>query len=233
MINIKKYLSDPCNSLSIPYWKAKKTSMRSDTMIVHSSKYDEVLYRDWQDTKYFRLKHNLLNLTSKNINDHFFYETYNDNKIDDLLSVMNQSDIEKQYTKEDIKNLMREDTFCPDLCILVYYKKIYQKLKEPIIVYDEYGEKTKITKRYLPVAMIMSNFDSETKEVSIECIHVIPSYNKFNLVESMLRESLLRISCIADFATITGKIDDENNHYELLKKVGFSEESIWHILKKD
>lgn len=233
MINIKKYLSDPCNSLSIPYWKAKKTSLRSDTMIVHSSKYDEVLYRDWQDTKYYRLKHNLLNLKSTNINDHFFYETLNDSNIDDLISVLNQNNTEKQYTKEDIKYLMREESFCTDLCILVYYKKIYQKLSEPIIVYDEYGQKTKVTKHYLPVAMIISNFDTETKEASIEQLHVIPSYTKFNLVESMLRETLLRISCIADFATVCGKIDDENNNYELFKKVGFSEEAIWHILKKD
>ncbi len=233
MIDIKKYINDPCNSLSMPYWKAKKTSVRSDTMIIHNNQYDEVLFRDWQDTKYYRLKHDLLNLSSKKINNHFFYETLNEDNINNFISVMNQSNLDDEVTMDDIKNLMREDTFCADLWILVYYKKIYHKLKEPKIVYDEYGKKTKITKEYLPVGLIISNFDQITKEVSIEQLNVIPAYQKFDLAEPLIRESLLRISCIADFATVTDKFDSEVDHYSLYKNAGFAHEAIWHVLKKN
>lgn len=221
MISLKKYLQDPCNSLSMPYWKAKKTSLRSDTIIVHHSKFDEVLYRDWHDTKYFRVKHNLLNLTSQKLNENFFYKTIEEEQINDVVNVINQSNTDFEINKNDVIHWMREETYCKDLWILIYSKRNYK--------YD----KIKKEKIYLPVAVAISNFDPNTKEASIEWLHVIPSYRKNGLATSLIKESLLRISCIADFATVTSKIESQHNIYEIYQKCGFDGDAIWHVLRKN
>lgn len=220
MISVKKYLKDPCNSLSMPYWKAKKTSLRSDTIIVHQTKYDEVLYREWHDTLYFRIQHDLLNLTSRKLSDNFFYKTVDEEQINDVVTVVNQSNEEQEITKNDVIHWMREETYCKDLWILVYSKRNYK--------YDKINK----VKIYMPVAVVISNFDKSTKEASFELLHVIPTYRKNGLATSLIKESLLRISCIADFATVTGKVETPENIYDLYKKCGFTGDAIWHVLRK-
>ena len=79
---------------------------------------------------------------------------------------------------------------------------------------------------------MISNFDHMTKEASIELVEIIPAYRKLDLKESLVRESLLRISEIADFVTVSGKMENDQD-YEFYKSLGFTGEAIWHILKKN
>ena len=232
-MDVKKYLKDPCNSLSMPYWKHKKTSTRSDIVIIHDSKYDSVLYREWHDTVQYRLKHDLQGLTSTKINDSFFYKTVDDTCLEDVLSVINQTEKEIEITKNDLNHWKSEDSFCKELWILVYNKKIYHRNKDKTIIYDEFGNRINTDKKYLPVGLMISIFDHVTKEASIELLEIIPAYRKLGLKESLVRESLLRISEVAEFVTVCGKVDADNNDFELYKKLGFADDAIWHVLKKN
>ena len=230
-MDVKKYLKDPCNSLSMPYWKYKKTSTRSDTMIVHDSKFDPVLYRDWHDTLQFRMKHDLVYLTSKKINENFFFETVDEESLEDVIAVINQTDKEIEITKKDLNHWKSEESFCKELWILVYNKKIFHRIKGKKVTYDEVGNKID-NKKYLPVGLMISNFDQTIKEASIELLEIIPSYRKLGLKESLVRESLFRISEIADFVTVSGKMEN-SQEYEFYKNLGFTGDAVWHILKKN
>ena len=146
-MDIKKYLKDPCNSLSMPYWKHKKTSTRSDIMIVHDNKFDPVLYRDWHDTVQFRLKHDLQGLTSTKINDGFFYKTVDDTCLTDVLSVINQTEKEIEITKNDLNHWKSEDSYCKELWILVYNKKIYHRNKDKTVIYGRRSRENRDARR--------------------------------------------------------------------------------------
>ena len=80
---------------------------------------------------------------------------------------------------------------------------------------------------------MISNFDQATKEASIELLEIIPAYRKLGLKEALIRESLLRISEVADFVTVSGKVDSDSQDFALYKKLGFGYDTIWHILKRN
>ena len=72
-----------------------------------------------------------------------------------------------------------------------------------------------------------------TNEAIIENIEIIPEFRKYELYKSLVTELLLRISCVADFATVRGNVENSINLQELYRDCGFEEESTWYLLKKN
>ena len=64
MISKDKYLIDPCRASSIPYWKAKSITIPEGMVILHHDEYDESKYHKYTDEPYFRLIHDLQNLSA-------------------------------------------------------------------------------------------------------------------------------------------------------------------------
>lgn len=220
MISIQKYLKDPSNSLFLPYNKAKRTTMRSDMMLVNSQKFNDVLYREWNKKTYFKFKHNLYNLTSKHLDDKFYYHTVTEddmNLVQELLSNQEPDEL----LNNNVIDLTKEDTYFKDFWILLYNKKHFIKDRE-----------TK-KKNFLPVGVIIGSLDRMTNEAIIENIEIIPEFRKYELYKSLVTELLLRISCVADFATVRGNVENSINLQELYRDCGFEEESTWYLLKKN
>lgn len=67
MITKEQYLRNPCGSVSIPYWKARAIVMPEGMMIVHNSAYQQEVYGGYVDEPYFRLYHDLRNLTEPSL----------------------------------------------------------------------------------------------------------------------------------------------------------------------
>lgn len=220
MISVDKYLKDPCNSLFLPYNKSKRTTMRSDMLLVNSKKYNDVLYREWDKKIYFKFTHNLYNLTSKHLDDKYFYHTVTEN---DLSSVENllASQEPDELLNNDILTLTKDDSYFKDFWILLYNKKHYVK------------DKATKKKVYLPIGVIIGSLDKKTKEATIENLEIIPEFRKYDLYKHLVTELLLRFSCVADFASVRGKIENQFNFQDLFRDCGFDEESTWYLLKKN
>lgn len=63
MLTKEQYLRNPCGSASIPYWKQRSIAIPKNMEIVHESVYDKNALSDFSDERYFRLYHNLKDLT--------------------------------------------------------------------------------------------------------------------------------------------------------------------------
>lgn len=220
MISIQKYLKDPSNSLFLPYNKAKRTTMRSDMMLVNSQKFNDVLYREWNKKTYFKFKHNLYNLTSKHLDDKFYYHTVTEDDMNIVQELLSNQEPD-ELLNNNVIDLTKEDTYFKDFWILLYNKKHFIKDKET---------KKKI---FLPVGVIIGSLDRMTNEAIIENIEIIPEFRKYELYKSLVTELLLRISCVADFATVRGNVENSINLQDLYRDCGFEEESTWYLLKKN
>ena len=110
MISVEKYLKDPSNTLFLPYNKSKRTTMRSDMMLVNSKKYNEVLYREWDKKTYFKYKHDLYNLTSKHLDDKFYYHTVTENDVYLVENLLNSQEPD-ELLNHNVADLMKDDSY--------------------------------------------------------------------------------------------------------------------------
>jgi hypothetical protein len=45
MVSLSEYLSDPCGTLSIPFWKSKKVDLPDDMRVVHKDRFSQSFLR--------------------------------------------------------------------------------------------------------------------------------------------------------------------------------------------
>lgn len=208
MISIKEYKTNPCKALSIPYWKAKSITIPSDMKIVHSSEFEEKLLENYDDSKFFRLKHNLKNIPLYNVPE-IELSNINFNNIDELVNMINSSYTHSQIrvTADDIKNWINSKVYCSDLWIGAF-------------------EDEKL------IGSIICEFDSEVSEGVIEWLQVLPEYRNRGIAAALCSKALMKMSKFADFATVSGECDNITNPEKVYRKCGFEGDDVWNILKE-
>lgn len=208
MITLTEYLNNPCGALSIPYWKAKNIVIPPDMKIQHNKDFREDILSDYIDEKYFRLHHDLKEIPKIIAND-FEITTATRKDIKSIVQIINDS-----YTDISVnKDLIKSYTKTP-----VYNKALWIMVKE------------KSTGKY--VGCGMADFDIETKELILEWIQVLPQYRGKKIGQLVVTELLSKMKDIADFATVSGKVDNTTNPEALYRKCGFAGDDVWHILHK-
>ena len=208
MITLTEYLNNPCGTLSIPYWKEKNIVIPPDMKILHDKDFREDILSDYTDEKYFRLYHNLKGIP-KNTNDDFEITTATRKDIKSIVQIINDS-----YTDISVnKNLIKSYTQTP-----VFNEALWIMVKE------------KATGIY--VGCGIADFDTETKELILEWIQVLPQYRGKKIGQLIVTELLFRMIDIADFATVSGKVDNMINPEALYRKCGFAGDDVWHILHR-
>ncbi|MCI7650092.1 MAG: GNAT family N-acetyltransferase [Oscillospiraceae bacterium] len=208
MITLTEYLNNPCGALSIPYWKAKNIVIPPDMKIQHNKDFREDILSDYIDEKYFRLHHDLKEIPKIIAND-FEITTATRKDIKSIVQIINDS-----YTDISVnKDLIKSYTKTP-----VYNKALWIMVKE------------KSTGKY--VGCGMADFDIETKELILEWIQVLPQYRGKKIGQLIVTELLSKMKDIADFATVSGKVDNTTNPEALYRKCGFAGDDVWHILHK-
>ena len=208
MITLTEYLNNPCGTLSIPYWKAKNIVIPPDMKILHDKDFREDILSDYTDEKYFRLYHNLKGIP-KITNDDFEITTATRKDIKSIVQIINDS-----YTDISVnKNLIKSYTQTP-----VFNEALWIMVKE------------KATGIY--VGCGIADFDTETKELILEWIQVLPRYRGKKIGQLIVTELLFRMIDVADFATVSGKVDNMTNPEALYRKCGFAGNDVWHILHK-
>jgi N-acetylglutamate synthase-like GNAT family acetyltransferase len=208
MIKLTEYLNNPCGTLSIPYWKAKNITIPPDMKILHDNDFSAEILSDYSDEKYFRLYHNLKEIP-KIANDDFEIVTATRKDIKAIVQIINDSYTDISVSKDLIKSYTKTPVYNSELWVMV---------------------KEKATGKY--VGCGIADFDTEAKELILEWIQVLPQYRGKKIGQLIITELLIRMKDVADFAAVSGKVDNETNPEVLYRKCGFVGNDVWHILHK-
>lgn len=207
MISLTEYLKDPCGTLSIPYWKNKNIITPDHIKIVHQMDYSAEKFSDFTDEKYFRLINRLENHRAFALDD-FYVKTAEPEDIPLIVDLINKSYTDISVSCEQISALTHLD---------VYDKNLW------IIAYDKDNS---------AVGCGIADFDGEAKEGILEWIQVLPEYRGNKIGRLIVSELLCRMVGKADFATVSGKVDNTSKPEILYQKCGFTGDDVWHILHR-
>ena len=208
MISLEEYLKDPCGTLSIPYWKAKKIHLPSNMAIVHDREFCEDDWCGYIDETYFRLYHRRKEVHPITLAGYEIV-TASEADIDDIVTVINRSYSDIQVDREQIAEYRNTSVFMPELWVLI----------------------REITTERLAGCGI-AEYDSEAKEVILEWIQVLPEYRRQGIGQAIVMELLHRSEEYGTFATVSGRIDNVTCPEKLYRKCGFTGSDIWHVLRQ-
>lgn len=203
----KRYLADPCGTLSIPYYKEKALKTPPDLRIVHQKDFSPKDWKGWQDSPYFRLYHDLSHVSHVPAP-----EGYHISGIDETDCSAVAGLIELCYgfalPEKEVLSWRRCPWFCPELWLQML---------------DGRGQM---------VGAVLTEFDPEMGEGSLEWVQVHPDHRRLGIGSSLVSAILERLREIADFVTVSGEINNPFVPEALYRRCGFSGEDIWHILRK-
>lgn len=205
MLLLQEYVNDPCGTSSIPYWKSKGLIVPENMKIIHNRDYFDGMFSDYNHEAYFRLSHNLKNIGQVNLSDVEMVSGVSD--IDVFVRLINASYSDLSVTKKQMEGYRKTPVYCSDLWILL-------KEKNSDIV----------------VAGGIADYDRETNELILEWIQVLPRYRKKGYGQLVVKCLLLKMQDVADFATVSGKVNNPTNPQGLYRKCGFTGNDVWHIL---
>lgn len=208
MITLTEYINNPCGTLSIPYWKAKGITIPPEMKILHDKDFSTDILSDYTDEKYFRLYHNFKGIP-KITSDDFEIATATRKDIKTIVQIINDSYTDISANKELIKSYTKTPVYNAALWIMV---------------------KEKATGKYAGCGI--ADFDTEAKELILEWIQVLPQYRGKKIGQLIVTELLFRMKDVADFATVSGKVDNMTKPEALYRKCGFVGDDVWHILHK-
>ena len=208
MITLTEYLNNPCGTLSIPYWKAKNITIPPDMRILHDRDFLSDILSEYTDEKFFRLYHSLKDIPEIATDD-FEIATATQKDIKAIVQIINDSYTDISVNSELIKSYTQTPVYNENLWIMV---------------------KEKATGNF--VGCGLADYDTEVKELVLEWIQVLPEYRGKKIGQLIVNELLFRMKDVADFATVSGKVDNETNPEALYRKCGFVGNDVWHILHK-
>lgn len=206
-MTLQDYLLAPCGTLSIPYWKAQTVQLPPHMRIVHQQDYDPSDYAGYTDEPYFRLKHDLKNIVP--VNTVFTCRTATADDLPLLVRLINRSYEDLTVTLGQLQSYRSAPVFAADLWL--------------IVLDAQTGE---------PVGCGIADYDPQAKEGVLEWIQVLPEHRKRGAGRFIVNELLRRMVGIADFATVSGKVDNPTKPERLYRKCGFIGSDVWHILSR-
>lgn len=86
------------------------------------------------------------------------------------------------------------------------------------------------TERLYLRELTQADFDGEAREGVLEWIQVLPQYRGRKIGRLIVGELLCRMVGKADFATVSGKVNNASKPEILYRKCGFTGNDVWHIL---
>lgn len=205
-ISLEKYLADPCGTSSLPYWKSLVTVPPENLLILHDSEFSANLLNEYTDEPYFRLRHDLRHIPDASLSDEFELFDASPARFAEHISECYR-DI--SMTESEIETYFTHSVYSPDLWIAVRERD---------------GGRM--------VASGIGEFDAQVGEGILEWIQVSPGYRGCGLGTFVVNELLRRMSKIANFATVSGAVNNPSSPEKLYRKCGFVGSDVWHILRK-
>lgn len=207
MITLQSYLTDPCGTASIPYWKYKRVAVPQNMKIVHQREMTDDLLLDYSDEPYFRLYHDLKNIRQVVVREAEIVP--GGASVSEFVQLINGSYTDLSVTAEQMDSYRHTPVYCPDLWILLKGR----------------GTQTVL-------AGGIADYDRQIGELILEWIQVMPAYRGRGYGQLIVNTLLSKMRDTARFATVSGKMNDPANPERLYRKCGFAGTDIWHILTK-
>jgi len=208
MVLREKYLHNPCGTLSIPYWKAKRMQIPLGMCIVHDCDFSPEKYEGYEDTRYFRI-FNLLSDDTTISSADICFSTVEVTELETLAGVINACYEDLHMFCKQLVSYTKQPVYAPDLWIWACDRMSGEKM-----------------------GCGLADYDAEIGELSLEWIQVLPQFRRRGVGEAIVREILRRRPAGARFATVSGKVDDKNCPEALYRKCGFLGDDVWHVLRK-
>lgn len=206
MITKEQYLRDPCGSASIPYWKTRSVVVPEGMMIVHGSAYQKEAYEGFTDEPYFRLHHDLRNLSEPVLSAGF---SVCGAELSDFAAHINSCYTGIGTTVAQLRSYTARAVYSASLWLAVQD--------------DQTGS---------IVATAIGELDTELGEGVPEWVQVSPYYRGRGLGHYLVSELLWRMKDFANFATVSGQCNNPSTPESLYRKCGFTGNDVWHILTK-
>lgn len=206
-ISREAYRNNPCRVSSLPYWKTVRMAVPENMIILHDDDFCEGCFEDYVDEPYFRLYHNLQEVRTVSLPDgfglcHAAFAEY--------AAHINQCYAGIAVTETEIASYVRHSVYAPELWIAI------QELKTGKIA-----------------ATGIAELDAQIGEGILEWIQVSPEYRGFGLGTCVVTELLYRMAAKkAQFATVSGRINNSSKPEFLYRKCGFQGNDVWHVLNE-
>lgn len=206
-MTLQDYLRDPCGSLSIPYWKAKTVQVPPHMRIMHDRDYVAGYFADYADEPYFRLLHDLHSIAV--VDEAFTARTATADDLPLLMTLINRSYEDLSVSLAQLQGYRATPAFAANLWI--------------IALDAQTGE---------PVGCGIADLDQEAREGILEWIQVLPNHRRQGAGRFIVNELLRRMAEVADFATVSGRVNNRTKPEILYRKCGFTGNDVWHILSR-
>lgn len=202
------YKKNPCGVLSIPYWKNKSITIPTNMRIVHDRDFSKSEYQEYRDEPYFRLFHLLEDIRPVALDD-IAIVTAKREDIPHFVDVINQSYMDLSVTYDQLIGYTQNEVYNPELWVMAV---------------NEADSSI--------VGCGIAELDKELNEGILEWIQVLPAYRGKKIGQLIVNELLRRMAGIAEFATVSGKVNNVTSPEMLYRKCGFVGDDVWHILTK-
>jgi ribosomal protein S18 acetylase RimI-like enzyme len=178
-------------------------------MIVHDKDFDDALLSDNTDEPYFRILHDFKNIPEKPSSPNYKIRQVDfQTELPLVKNIINASYEDIQVSEEYITEMLELPVFYPEGWIIIEEKETS-----------------------IPVGLGIADLDTEIKEGMLEWIQVNPGYRGNGIGKTLVIELLNRLKKHADFATVSGQVENETNPKRLYRSCGFTGNDVWHILR--
>lgn len=176
--------------------------------IVHQRDFDASSCSGYRDEPYFRLIHDLTDIPADGCG-RYDCTTADEADLPLMVDLINRSYTDLTVTDAQLQGYRATAAFAPDMWIIAY------------------DAQTKAC-----VGCGIADFDPEAREGVLEWIQVLPHCRGRGAGQFIVCELLRRMADRADFATVSGRVDNTTNPERLYRKCGFCGNDVWHILRK-
>ena len=202
-MNANDYITDPCKASSLPYWKAENIVMPKHIRVLRDDDYNKELPAR-NDDQYFKMIHNL-----KMIPDTFLPKGFE----------VVQADV--KFFADHINKCYEQEHVSVDELMMYKTHAVHQ---------DDLWIAIMESRTKKIVASGIAELDSRIGEGILEWIQVSQEYRRLGLGKYVVCELLRRLQGRADFVTVSGRLDNKSNPFELYKSCGFCNPVIWHVV---
>lgn len=200
------YLTNPCKASSLPFWKTNLVKIPENMKVVLEDDLQSVDVQKYSDERFFKLLHRM-NDIEKPVLDSRYEMVYG--KVSEYAKHIADCYDDIGISPEELADYQNHEVYDRDLWIAV----------------TERGRNTII-------ASGIAEMDKDINEGILEWIQVSPEYRGKGLGKFVVNELLWRMRDKADFVTVSGKVDNPTNPNGLYKACGFTDEEIWHVMRR-
>ena len=210
MASRQAYRENPCGTLSLPYWKAGRFPLPDTMAVVHNREYDPRRYTGYDDVPFFRLFHDLSPAGRLPLPGGFVLETaLLPRDAEEIAQTINGSYTAIRQSAAQVAAWANSPAYDPALWLMIRRRGSGQAAASGI------GE-----------------LDADMREGTLEWIQVLPAYRGMGLGAVLVGELLARMAGKADFATVSGELENPCSPERLYRRCGFTGNDVWHVLSK-